>query len=103
MSLKLEGMRTQCARRIYEDMEGAVPGRSPNWFQLPRKVRQGYEKMAGCVFDELFRKPPEDLFEFFADRDITHFKEDVAKATRHSTEMLIRDEIRKEFKDRAKS
>lgn len=63
MSLNLEGLRKACARRLYEDTLKAETGVS--WFALAKPVQEGYEMMAGAIFDELFRKPQHELYEFF--------------------------------------
>ena len=63
MSLNLEGLRIQCARRLYEDTLKKETGVS--WFKLPKPIQEGYAKMTGAVFDELFRKPHHELYEFF--------------------------------------
>lgn len=63
MSLNLEGLRIQCARRLYEDTLKKETGVS--WFKLAKPIQEGYKKMVGAVFDELFRKPDHELYEFF--------------------------------------
>ena len=63
MSLNLEGLRIQCARRLYEDTLKKETGVS--WFKLPKPIQEGYAKMTGAVFDELFRKPQHELYEFY--------------------------------------
>jgi len=68
MSLNLEGLRKESAKAIYESIRaqagdvGMVP-----WHQVNPEHKRGFEKMAGVIFDVLFRKHPDDLIAFFTD------------------------------------
>ncbi len=64
MSLKLEALRRECGKKIYNKTMKAGMLNTP-WHELAPEVRQGFELMAGEVFAVLFDKHPKDVIEFF--------------------------------------
>lgn len=75
MALNLEGLRIECARRMYEKTIGAMPGQ-PTWFKLGKEQRMGFMRMTSECFQVLFSKDPKDIIEFFTGVEVTLEKKD---------------------------
>lgn len=63
--MNLEGIRIKCGRALYGSITRA-PGMLP-WHQLKAEDKRSFEKMAGVVFDVLFKLPVHEVIEFFSD------------------------------------
>jgi len=57
-------MRRHCGLAIYKSVSTLT---SPLYSQLDPDIRDGYEKMAGIVFAELFKMDPAEVTKFFID------------------------------------
>ncbi len=68
MALDLETMRIRIARKLYDDTFKAPGG--PAWLTVPKDVRDGFIRMVGVMFNELFEEDPEDLARFFVDEGL---------------------------------
>lgn len=78
MALNLEGLRIECARRMYEKTLGTMPD-APLWFDIPKEQRLGFLRMTSECFQVLFSKNPADVIEFFTGVEVTLVKKDKAK------------------------
>jgi len=64
MALNLEGLRIECAKRMYNKTIGATP-RAKKWHRIDKAQRMGFVRMTSECFQVLFEKNPVDVIEFF--------------------------------------
>lgn len=68
MALDIETLRLRIGRKLYQDTFKDDGG--PAWLTLPTEVRDGFVRMVGVMFNELFECDPTELAEFFVDEGL---------------------------------
>jgi hypothetical protein len=66
--LDIETLRIRIGRKLYEDTFKENGG--PGWLTIPADVRDGFIRMVGVMFNELFEEDPVRLAEFFVDEGL---------------------------------
>lgn len=66
--LDIETLRIRIGRHLYEDTFKEKGG--PGWLTIPKDVQDGFIRMVGVMFNELFEQDPVALAEFFVDEGL---------------------------------